>query len=57
MHKPETPGSDFAVKLMSILLWVMIIMCIVSIALTMIVTIIALVFVLLDINYDWSWML
>jgi len=57
MHKPETPGSDFAVKLMTILLWIMIIMCIAAIAFTVIVTVIALVFVLLDINYDWSWML
>ena len=54
---PETPGSDLAVKIMSIILWIMITISIVTICLMVLATIIAVAFVTLDINYDWSWML
>jgi len=54
---PETPGSDLAVKIMSIILWIMIAISIVTICLMVLATIIAVAFVTLDINYDWSWML
>ena len=54
---PETPGSDLAVKIMSIILWIMIVISIVTICLMVLATIIAVAFVTLDINYDWSWML
>jgi len=57
MYTPETPGADFAVKLMSIILWILIIMSITTICLMILFSIIALVFVFFDINYDWSWML
>ncbi len=57
MNKPETPGSDFAVRLMSIILWILIIMSVTTICLMIGFSIIALVFLTLDINYDWSWML
>jgi len=54
---PETPGPDLAVKIMSILLWIMISISIVTICLMVLATIIAVAFVTLDISYDWSWML
>ena len=54
---PETPGSDLAVKIMSIILWIMIAISIVTICLMVLATIIAVAFVTLDISYDWSWML
>jgi len=57
MYTPETPWSDFVVKLMSIFLWIMIGISIGTIFLMIIATIIAVVFVLFNISYDWSWML
>ena len=57
MYIPETPWSDFVVKLMSIFLWIMIGISIGTIFLMIIATIIAVVFVLFNISYDWSWML
>jgi len=57
MYTPKTPWSDFVVKLMSIFLWIMIGISIGTIFLMIIATIIAVVFVLFNISYDWSWML
>jgi len=57
MYIPETPWSDFVIKFMSMFLWAMIGIAIVTICLLVLVTIIAVVFVLFDINYDWSWIL
>ncbi len=57
MHTPKTPIADSILKIMSVLLWVMILSSIGIICLTLLCGFVAVSFVTLDINYDWSWML
>ena len=57
MHTPITPIADIILKIMNVFLWLMILSAIGLICLMLLTAIIALSFVLLDISYDWSWML
>ncbi len=57
MHTPITPIADIIIKIMDIALWIIIFLAIGIISLMLLTAAIALSFVLLDISYDWSWML
>ena len=57
MHTPITPIADIILKIMNVFLWLMISSAIGLICLMLLTGVIALSFVLLDISYDWSWML
>ena len=57
MHTPITPIADIILKIMNVFLWLMILSAIGLICLMLLTGVIALSFVLLDISYDWSWML
>ena len=57
MHIQSTPIADIILKIMNVFLWLMVLSAIGLICLMLLTGVIALSFVLLDISYDWSWML
>ena len=57
MYIQSTPIADIILKIMNVFLWLMVSAAIGLICLMLLTGVVALSFVLLDISYDWSWML